>query len=47
MNKTEKMVLEYIREIKLEIESSNMPLDNQYNCIRNMQKILDLLRINN
>ena len=47
MNKTEKMVLDYIRKIKSEIEASNMPLDNQYICISNMQKILDILNINN
>ena len=47
MNNRDKMVLEYIRKIKSEIEASNMPLDNQYNCIKNMQKILDILNINN
>jgi len=47
MNKKELQVLNFIREIKINIEESNMPLDIQYKCIESMQKMLNLLEINN
>ena len=47
MTKIEKQVLNEIREIKVRIEESSMPLDTQYECIESMQRILNLLQINN
>ena len=47
MTKIEKQVLNEIREIKIRIEECSMPLDTQYECIESMQRILNLLQINN
>ena len=47
MTKIEKEVLHEIRQIKVRIEESRMPLDTQYECIESMQRILNLLQINN
>lgn len=47
MTEKELQVLNYIREIKTRIEESSMPLNTQYECIQSMQKMLDLLEIDN